>query len=52
MGIERWRKPISCILGSGEYEDLLSKHNFKVLEHVVKDPDCGCATIWMAQYSS
>jgi cyclopropane fatty-acyl-phospholipid synthase-like methyltransferase len=39
-------------LDQNEYEDLLSKHNFKVLEHVVKDPNCGCATIWMAQYSS
>ena len=39
-------------LDQEEYEDLLSKHNFKVLEHVVKDPDCGYATIWMAQYSS
>jgi len=39
-------------LDQAEYEGLLSKHNFKVLEHVVNDPDCGYATIWMAQYSS
>ena len=39
-------------LDQKEYENLLNKHNFKVLEHVVKDPDCGYATIWMAQYSS
>jgi cyclopropane fatty-acyl-phospholipid synthase-like methyltransferase len=36
-------------LDQQEYEDMLSKHNFKVLEHVVKDPDCGYATIWMAE---
>jgi len=37
-------------LDQKDYEDLLSKHNFKVLEYVVRDPDCGYATIWMAQY--
>ena len=39
-------------LDQKEYKGLLSKHNFKVLNSVVKDPDCGYATIWMAQYSS
>jgi cyclopropane fatty-acyl-phospholipid synthase-like methyltransferase len=39
-------------LDQKQYEHLLSKHNFKVLKHVVKDPNCGYATIWMAQYSS
>ncbi len=39
-------------LDSEEYEYLLGKHHFKVLKHVVKDPDCGYATIWMAQYPS
>jgi cyclopropane fatty-acyl-phospholipid synthase-like methyltransferase len=39
-------------LDQKEYKGLLSKNNFKVLNSVVKDPDCGYATIWMAQYSS
>lgn len=38
-------------LDQKEYERLLIKHKFKVLKHVVKDPYCGYATIWMAQYS-
>lgn len=37
-------------LDTGEYESLLARHHFKVLRHVVKDPDCGYATVWMAQY--
>jgi 2-polyprenyl-3-methyl-5-hydroxy-6-metoxy-1,4-benzoquinol methylase len=38
-------------LASKEYEDLLQKNNFKVLKHVISDPDCGGATVWMAEYS-
>jgi len=37
-------------LSTDEYQDLLKKHHFKVLKHVVSDPDCGLATVWMAQY--
>lgn len=37
-------------LDTSDYEALLAKHNFKILSHVVKDPNCGYATIWMAQY--
>lgn len=36
-------------LDTGEYEALLAKHNFKILKYVVEDPNCGFATIWMAQ---
>lgn len=38
-------------LDTKEYENLLVKHNFKVLKYAGNDPDCGNATIWMAQYS-
>jgi SAM-dependent methyltransferase len=38
-------------LDSEEYENLLNKYHFKVLKHVVSDPNCGHATIWMAEYS-
>lgn len=38
-------------LAAEEYEALLARHHFKVLRHVVNDPNCGFATIWMAQYA-
>jgi len=39
-------------LHTDEYQALLNKHHFKVLKHVVSDPECGSATVWMAQYMS
>jgi SAM-dependent methyltransferase len=51
-GINGGENLFHASLDQKEYERLLSKHNFKVLKHVVKDPYCGYATIWMAQYSS
>jgi len=38
-------------LDSKEYSGLLSKYGFKVLQHVISDPDCGLATVWLAEYS-
>lgn len=38
-------------LSTDAYRQLLEKYNFKVLKHVVNDPDCGSATVWMAQYT-
>ena len=35
-----------------EYRALLNQNGFQVLEHVVEDPDCGLATIWLAQFHS
>ncbi len=37
-------------LTTAEYENLLTQHHFKVLTHKVNDPNCGNATVWMAQY--
>lgn len=37
-------------LDAAEYRDLLTQHGFSVLEHVVEDPDCGLATIWLAKF--
>lgn len=34
----------------GEYRMLLESYGFKVLNHVVEDPKCGCHTVWLAQY--
>ena len=35
-------------LSTHEYTQLLNKHHFKILKHVVNDPDCGYANVWMA----
>ena len=49
-GMNGGRNLFHASLDAKEYERLLNKHHFKVLNHVVNDPDCGYDTIWMAQY--
>ncbi|MBA2654072.1 MAG: class I SAM-dependent methyltransferase [Gammaproteobacteria bacterium] len=36
-------------LSPQEYEALLKQNTFEVLIHKVRDPECGSATIWVAQ---
>lgn len=36
-------------LSTNEYHQLLKDASFKVLIHKVRDPDCGEATVWVAQ---
>lgn len=36
-------------LDAGEYRELLDKHGFDVVAHRANDPDCGGATVWLAQ---
>lgn len=36
-------------LSTHEYEKLLNESSFKVLLHKVRDPECGEATVWVAQ---
>jgi SAM-dependent methyltransferase len=36
-------------LDPAEYRALLDQHGFRVVDHVVEDPDCGNHTIWLAQ---
>ncbi len=36
-------------LSSEEYTRILSECNFKILVHKVNDPECGEATVWVAQ---
>lgn len=36
-------------LDAAEYRTLLAQSGFSVVEHVVQDPDCGGATVWLAQ---
>lgn len=37
-------------LSEHEYRQLLVQHHFDVLTYTVEDPECGGATVWMAQY--
>ncbi|HAT3884547.1 TPA: class I SAM-dependent methyltransferase [Legionella pneumophila] len=39
-------------LSTEEYEQILIDNNFKVLAHKIRDPDCGDATVWVAQKAS
>lgn len=36
-------------LDPAEYRSLLDRNGFRVMSHVVEDPDCGGHTIWLAQ---
>ncbi|NOJ49481.1 class I SAM-dependent methyltransferase [Bradyrhizobium archetypum] len=36
-------------LDPAEYRSLLDRNGFRVISHVVEDPDCGGHTIWLAQ---
>ncbi|MCR6499277.1 class I SAM-dependent methyltransferase [Shinella sp. CPCC 101442] len=36
-------------LDAGEYRALLAENGFVVLAHLAEDPDCGGATVWLAQ---
>lgn len=38
-------------LSTEEYKQLLIDNNFKVLVHKIRDPECGEATVWVAQKS-
>ena len=36
-------------LSAGEYEALLAEYGLAIVDHVVDDPNCGGATIWLAR---
>lgn len=36
-------------LDPAAYRDLLRSHGFRVVQHVVEDPECGGHTVWLAQ---
>jgi len=38
-------------LDPAEYRSLLDRNGFRVVSHVVEDPDCGGHTIWLAQFN-
>lgn len=37
-------------LDPDEYRALLALHGFTVINHIAEDPDCGGATVWLAQF--
>lgn len=37
-------------LSQGEYKSLLKRHGFYLLEYKIMDPECGDASIWLAEY--
>ncbi len=37
-------------LSADDYKWQLQEYHFTLLEHVVEDPECGDATVWIAQY--
>ena len=44
------RFPHDASLDTAEYRRLLEENGFAVRAHVVSDPGCGHATIWLASY--
>jgi SAM-dependent methyltransferase len=51
--IGEWRgEPLyHASLDPDEYRALLAENRFALLEHRLRDPDCGEATVWIARYS-
>jgi SAM-dependent methyltransferase len=49
--IGRWRGEAlyHASLAPGEYETLLEKNGFQLIDHVVEDVSCGGATVWLAK---
>lgn len=36
-------------LSPEQYQELLAAHQFKLIQHSIEDPECGGATVWIAQ---
>ena len=36
-------------LSPEQYQELLAVHHFKLIQHSIEDPECGGATVWIAQ---
>ena len=50
--LNRWcGEPLyEASLARDEYVELLRTNGFMLVEHAVRDPECGHATIWLARY--
>ncbi|WP_443944642.1 class I SAM-dependent DNA methyltransferase [Pedobacter sp. AW1-32] len=49
-GINGGENLFHASLSTTAYRSLLEENQFKVLLHVVSDPECGYATIWVAKF--
>lgn len=49
MGAWQGRPLYHASLSAEEYRQLLHDNGFRVLHHRVEDPQCGGATVWLAQ---
>ncbi|MGV1988580.1 class I SAM-dependent DNA methyltransferase [Agrobacterium sp. 22-221-1] len=49
IGTFQGRPLYHASLARDEYESLLAAHGFRLLDHVVNDPECGGATVYLAR---
>lgn len=49
IGTFQGRPLYHASLARSEYESLLAGHGFRLMDHVVNDPDCGGATVYLAK---
>jgi len=49
-GINGGENLFHASLSTAAYRSLLEENQFEVLLHVVSDPECGYATIWVAKF--
>lgn len=49
MGTLQGKPLYHASLAREDYESLLAAHGFRLLDHVVNDPQCGGATIYLAR---
>lgn len=49
MGTFQGKPLYHASLAREEYESLLAAHGFRLLDHLVDDPDCGGATVYLAR---
>jgi len=50
-GINGGENLFHASLDTDEYKTLLEEHHFTIIDHVMDDPECGNATVWLAQYN-
>ncbi|MGP4670944.1 class I SAM-dependent DNA methyltransferase [Agrobacterium salinitolerans] len=52
IGTFQGRPLYHASLARDEYEILLAAHGFRLLDHVVNDPGCGGATVYLARHTA
>ncbi len=49
MGVYRGEPLYHASLAAEEYRALLEANGFRVVQHVIEDPDCNGHTVWLAR---